>query len=136
TLVQSGKFPVGQELALQHDLDISVVYKGRLGNVLDVSQLRQGTEFRAHITVFNPSNDRLQNLALTHIVHSGWEIVDASFAGEADPNARQADHVDTRDDRTHLYFGLGGKKSKNFSIKLNASYLGEYYLPGAQVEAM
>src|SRR5690606_4207983 len=92
TLVQSGKLPVGQELALQRNLDVSVVYKDPLGNALDVSQLRQGTEFEAHITVFNPSNGHLQNLALTHIVPSGWEIVDTSFAGGADPNSGQADH--------------------------------------------
>lgn len=136
TLVQTGKLPVGQEMALGRNLDISVVYKDPLGHPMEVSQLRQGTEFQADITVFNATNDRLQNLALTHIVPSGWEIVDTSIATGNGPKASGADHVDIRDDRSHIYFGLGGKKSKTFSIKLNASYLGEYYLPGAQVEAM
>ena len=47
-----------------------------------------------------------------------------------------ASYMDTRDDRTHFYFDLEAKKSKTFTVKLNASYLGDYYLPGAQVEAM
>ena len=35
-----------------------------------------------------------------------------------------------------LYFDLGARKSKTFTLKLSASYLGDYYLPGAQAEAM
>ncbi|WP_228236145.1 alpha-2-macroglobulin family protein [Allomuricauda sp. M10] len=136
TLTQTGKLPVGQELALQQNLNLNVVYKDAMGNTMDVSELRQGTEFQAEITVFNSSNDYVDNLALTHIVPSGWEIVDTSFAGGDNPNASKADHVDTRDDRTHLYFNLGARKSATFTVKLNASFLGDYYLPGAQVEAM
>ncbi|MDC6384933.1 hypothetical protein D2V93_14885 [Flagellimonas taeanensis] len=136
TLTQTGKLPVGEELAQQQNLNLNVAYKDALGNALDVSELRQGTEFQAVVTVFNNSNDYVENVALTHIVPSGWEIVDTSFAGGVDANAAKADYVDTRDDRTHLYFDLGAKKSTTFTIKLNASFLGEYYLPGAQVEAM
>lgn len=136
TLTQTGKLPVGQELALQRNLNLSVSYKDVQGNVIDVSGLRQGTEFQAEITVFNSSDDLLENVALAHIVPSGWEIVDTSFAGGGNSLASQADYVDVRDDRSYLYFDLGGRQSKSFAIKLNASYLGEYYLPGSQVEAM
>lgn len=136
TLTQTGKLPVGEELAQQQNLNLSVAYKDALSNSVDVSELRQGTEFQAEVTVFNSSNDYVENLALTHIVPSGWEIVDTSYASGDNANATKADYVDTRDDRTHLYFDLEGRKSKTFAIKLNASFLGEYYLPGAQVEAM
>ena len=136
TLTQSGKLPVGQELAQQQHLNLSVKYLDVSGNSIDVSQLRQGTELQAKLTVYNSSNDYVDNLALTHIVPSGWEIVDTSYAGGSNSNSTKADYVDTRDDRTHLYFNLGGRKSKTFTIKLNTSFLGDYYLPGAQVEAM
>ncbi|MDC6365671.1 MULTISPECIES: alpha-2-macroglobulin family protein [Flavobacteriaceae] len=136
TLTQSGKLPVGQELAQQQNLNLSVKYLDASGNSIDVSQLRQGTELQAQIRVYNSSNDYVDNLALTHIVPSGWEIVDTSYVGGSNSNSTKADYVDTRDDRTHLYFNLGGRKSKTFTIKLNASFLGDYYLPGAQVEAM
>src|SRR5690606_11497606 len=136
TLTQTGKLPVGQELALERNLNLSVAYRDVQGNAIDVSQLRQGTEFQAEITVFNSSDDLLENVALAHIVPSGWEIVDTSFAGGGNSLASQADYVDVRDDRSFLYFDLGGRTSKSFTIKLNASYLGEYYLPGSQVEAM
>ncbi|MGX1931126.1 alpha-2-macroglobulin family protein [Flagellimonas sp. 2504JD4-2] len=136
TLVQSGKLPVGQELAQEQNLRLSVAYSDAIGNNIDVTQLRQGTELQANITVFNSTNDYIDNLALTQIVPSGWEIVNTSYAGTSDPNSSKAEHIDVRDDRTHFYFDLGAKKSKTFTVKLNASFLGDYYLPGSQVEAM
>ena len=134
-MTQLGKLPLGQELEQRQNLNLSVAYLDAIGNALDVAQLRQGTEIQAQITVFNSSNDYVENLALTHIVPSGWEIVDTSYAS-ANTGSSNADYVDTRDDRTHLYFDLGARKSKTFTLKLNASFLGDYYLPGAQVEAM
>ena len=136
TLVQSGKLPVGQELEEQQNLRLSVTYLDAIGNSIDVGQLRQGTELEAKITVFNSSNDYVDNIALTQIVPSGWEIVDTTYAGTSSSNSAKADYIDVRDDRTHFYFDLGAKKSKTFSVKLNASFLGDYYLPGSQVEAM
>ncbi len=136
TLTQTGKLPVGEELAQQQNLRLSVNYQDPIGNSINVDELRQGTEFQAQITIFNGSDNYIDNVALTHIVPSGWEIVDTSFAGGSNANALKADYVDTRDDRTHLYFDLDAKKSKTFTIKLNASFLGDYYLPGTQAEAM
>lgn len=136
TLTLNGRLPVGQELEQQQNLSLSVRYKDPLGNTLNVDQLRQGTELQAQITVFNRSNNTINDVALTQIVPSGWEIVDTSYSGFASSNGNEADYVDTRDDRTHFYFDLAAKKSKTFTVKLNASFLGEYYLPGAQVEAM
>ncbi|MEM9648411.1 MAG: alpha-2-macroglobulin family protein, partial [Bacteroidota bacterium] len=136
TLSISGKLPIGQELEQQRNLRFSVQYKDPLGNNIDVSSLRQGTELEAQITVFNSSNDLISDVALTQIVPSGWEIVDTSYAGFGQDNSVATTYTDTRDDRIHLYFDLGAKKSKTFTVKLNASFLGNYYLPGAQTEAM
>ena len=136
TLTQSGKLPVGQELAQQEKLNIKVNYLDAAGKSINVSELRQGTELQAQVTVFNSTNDSYENLALTQIVPSGWEIVNTSYTDGSSNNSGKADYIDTRDDRTNFYFGLGAKKSKTFTVKLNASFLGDYYLPGAQVEAM
>lgn len=137
TLTQSGKLPVGQELAQQQNLSLKVQYLDAQSKPVMVSSLRQGTEFEAKITVFNTTNDAIENIALTQIVPSGWEIVNTSYTdGGATNGSGPADYVDTRDDRTNLYFGLRGKEGKTFRVKLNASFLGDYYLPGSQVEAM
>lgn len=136
TLTQTGKLPVGEELAQQEKLSLSVRYLDALGNSVDINNLRQGTELQARLTVSNQTGDYYANLALTHLVPSGWEIVNTSYAGTGDPNSGKATYIDTRDDRTNFYFNLDARKSKTFTVKLNASYLGDYYLPGAQVEAM
>ncbi|GHC43633.1 alpha-2-macroglobulin family protein [Ulvibacter litoralis] len=136
TLAQKGKLPLGDELAEQRKLSIKSEYFDGKGNAIDVSKLRQGTEITAKVAVTNTSNDWVGNVALTKIFPSGWEIVNTSFTelgGGASGNAR---YTDIRDDRVNFYFDLDAKKTKVFMVKLNASYLGKYYLPGTQTEAM
>ena len=49
---------------------------------------------------------------------------------------RTAEYVDIRDDRVNRYFGLRPAETIYFETRLNAAYIGRYYLPGASVEAM
>ena len=88
------------------------------------------------VTVTNTSSDYMDNIALTKIFPSGWEIVNTSFTDLGGGASGQADYKDIRDDRVNFYFDLGKRKSKTFKVRLNASYLGTYYLPGVQAEAM
>ena len=136
TLAQKGKLPLGDELAEQKNMTLKVEYLDGEGEKLDVTSLRQGTEIIAKVAVTNTSNDYVDNIALSQIFPSGWEIVNTSFTelgGGAEGNAR---YTDIRDDRVNFYFDLSRGKTKLFSVKLNASYLGTYYLPGTQLEAM
>jgi len=61
-----------------------------------------------------------------------WWIPD----GSADATRRTAEYVDVRDDRVMQYFSLRAGDSITFRTRLNAAYLGHYYLPGTSVEAM
>ena len=138
-VLYSGKLPLGQELAEQRGLSMSVVYKNLDGKTISVDNLQQGQDFVATISVSNMKDYRVDDVALTQIIPSGWEIVNTRFTdfGSATPN--QARYTDIRDDRVSYYFDLnkrGSNSTKTFSILLNASYLGKYYLPGTQVEAM
>ncbi|MAP55757.1 MG2 domain-containing protein [Altibacter sp.] len=136
TLIQKGKLPLGEELAEKRNLSIQSGYLDGEGNPLDITNLRQGTEITAQVVITNTSNDPIHHVALTKIFPSGWEVVNTSFTqlgGGAQGSAR---YIDIRDDRVNFYFDLDAKKSKTFTVKLNASYLGTYYLPGTQVEAM
>jgi len=47
-----------------------------------------------------------------------------------------AEYLDIRDDRVQRYFSLRSGESIFFETRLNAAYLGRYYLPGASIEAM
>jgi uncharacterized protein YfaS (alpha-2-macroglobulin family) len=73
---------------------------------------------------------------LSQILPSGFEIVNTRFTDYGDATNDVADYIDIRDDRTNFYFGLKAGEVKTFRILLNASYLGTYYLPGLQCEAM
>ena len=73
---------------------------------------------------------------MTHIVPSGWEIINDRLNDTGTGSKSKADYVDIRDDRVLTYFDLRRNEKKTFELTLNASYEGRYYLPAIQVEAM
>lgn len=139
-VITSGKLPLGQEIAEQRGLKVYVNYKDSQGNTLDIRKLQQGQDFVASIKVTNLKNEPINDVALTQIFPSGWEIVNTRFTAFGDAATNQADYTDIRDDRVNFYFNLNKSSkagsTKTFNVLLNASYLGKYYLPGTQVEAM
>ena len=138
-VLNSGKLPLGKELTEQRGLSVSVVYKDLQGNTIDVSKLQQGQDFVASVKVSNLKNERVKDVALTQIFPSGWEIVNTRFTDFGSSTTSQARFTDIRDDRVNFYFDLNkkGKYDTNtFNVMLNAAYLGTYYLPGVQAEAM
>lgn len=135
-LSNSGVLPVGQEKAMQGNLTASVAYADRKGTPVNISKIRQGTEFMAVMTITNKTNERIDNVALTEILPSGFEIVNMRFTDFGESAQNKADYIDIRDDRTNFYFGMKAKEVRTFRVLLNASYLGVYYLPGLQCEAM
>ena len=135
-VLYSGILPIGKEQPMQSDVSAKVTYKDRKGKAIDVSKINQGTEFVAEITVTNQRNEYVQNIALTQILPSGFEIVNTRFTDYGDATTNTADYIDIRDDRTNFYFGMKAGETKTFRVLLNASYLGTYYLPGLQCEAM
>ncbi len=136
TLAQKGKLPLGNELAERKNLTVKASYLDGAGKPLDIKTLRQGTEVNAIVAITNTSNDYVDNIALTKIFPGGWEIVNTSFTELGGGASGAARYKDIRDDRVNFYFDLKRGETKTFTVKLNASYLGTYYLPGTQVEAM
>jgi uncharacterized protein YfaS (alpha-2-macroglobulin family) len=135
-VLNTGILPIGQENAVQSDVTASIVFKNRKGSVINVSRINQGTEFVAEVTIKNQRGESVQNVALSQILPSGFEIVNTRFTDYGDAVNNIADYIDIRDDRTNFYFGMKARETKVFRILLNASYLGNYYLPGLQCEAM
>jgi uncharacterized protein YfaS (alpha-2-macroglobulin family) len=122
----SGLPAVGEDRAASNGLLVGVDY-----GELDPALVEHGTDFTATVTVTNNGSLALQELALTHIVPSGWEI-----HGVASGTGPEFDYRDVRDDRVYTYFDLGAHESKTFEIRLNAAYQGSFYLPPISVEAM
>ena len=108
------------------------------GKQLDPASLKQGTDFVAQVTIKNPGKrGRYDNMALTQIFPSGWEILNTRMmnGAEAFPSS-PSDYRDIRDDRVNTYFSLAEGKEVTYYVMLNAAYAGKYYLPATYCEAM
>ena len=136
SIVNSGILGVGQEKIVQKNLATTIVFKARNGSILNPTTINQGTDFVAEVTLTNTSSNGLKDMALTEIFPSGWEIVNTRFTDFGSFAQNKVTYTDLRDDRAHFYFDMKRNETKTFRILLNASYLGTYYLPGVQAEAM
>ena len=132
-VLNSGILPVGKENVVQNNLTANVVFKDRKGKAISVTKIAQGTEFIAEVTLTNRKNERVDNIALSQILPSGFEIVNTRYTEFGESTSNVADYIDIRDDRANYYFSLRGGETRTFKILLNASYLGKYYLPGLQL---
>ncbi|WP_340199487.1 alpha-2-macroglobulin family protein [Ascidiimonas sp. W6] len=135
-VVNSGILPVGEEQVEQRNLTALMKFKNRDGQTIDISKLSQGTDFVAEVTITNKKGEKVRDIALAEIFPSGWEIVNTRFTDFGNFAANKVTYTDLRDDRANFYFDLKGYESKTVKVLLNASYLGTYYLPGVQCEAM
>jgi uncharacterized protein YfaS (alpha-2-macroglobulin family) len=127
----------GEEKSLSQNLNLKVEYKDLQGNSIDVKSLEQGTDFIAELTVYNPGLlDYYQNLALTQIFPSGWEIQNLRLFESNIGSFSSPEYQDIRDDRVYTFFDLQEKQSKKFGFKLTAAYKGRFYLPGILCEEM
>lgn len=123
--------------AISNNLRLDVKYTDMNGATISIDDIKQGTDFMAVITVGNISGTTAySNLALTHILPSGWEIYnDRLMTPEATPT-REYTYQDIRDDRVLTYFDLRRSELKKFTIRLQATYAGNFILPAIQCEAM
>jgi len=149
----------GEEQPASNGLALTVNYSDVDGNAVDITQVPQGMDLIAQVSVKNVGPRAVDNLALSQLFPGGWEIrndrlEDVETLGEREQDKayrgaywwvpgdwrkqqmRQAEYVDIRDDRVQRYFSLRSGESIFFETRLNAAYLGRYYLPGASIEAM
>ncbi|MGY0407431.1 MAG: alpha-2-macroglobulin family protein [Polaribacter sp.] len=139
-IINSGKLPLGKEISARKGFSVAVNYKDLKGKSIAINSLKQGQDFVAEISVSNLKNEPVKDIALTQIFPSGWEIVNTRFTNFGTTIKSEARYTDIKDDRVNFYFDLNSNRkkpvTKTFTVLLNAAYLGTYYLPGVQVEAM
>ena len=116
-------------------IKMKVNYFDKNGNALNPASLPMGKDFSVSITVENPSDYRVTELALSYYLASGWEIINDRVTGDGSENMG-AKHLDIRDDRAYYFFDLSPKQKKTFTLKLNATYEGSYMLPAVRCEDM
>jgi hypothetical protein len=137
-LISTGTPARGHEQSGQSNLILATTYTDAKGNPVNPAMLTQGTEFFANVTVKHPGvRGQYQNLALTQIFPSGWEINNLRLTDDENTvKADYGDYQDIRDDRVYTYFGLSPGSARTFRTILTASYSGTYYLPAVSCEAM
>ena len=136
SLVTRGSPAAGEEVAASSGLAVEIEYTDPDGGRLDVTELPQGSDIVATVTVRNESGRDARDLALEYRAPSGWEIHNARLDAPEGPEDDRIDYQDVRDDRVLTYFSLDDEESLSFSIQFNAAYLGRYYLPTVSAAAM
>ncbi|RME08517.1 MAG: alpha-2-macroglobulin [Bacteroidetes bacterium] len=120
-------------------LRIDVRYTTVNGRELEPYSLPQGTDFIAEVMVTHPGSivRNFNELALEQLFPAGWEILNARMFQTAEfSDTSTPEYVDVRDDRVYTYFDLRRNERKVFRVRLNAAYVGRYYLPPTTCSAM
>ena len=132
--------------AISDNLRMDIRYANLNSTPLSVNDIIQGTDFMAITSISNISGTSdYTNLALTHIIPSGWEIYNERMVAPKTENVAadgsgqsvsKYSYQDIRDDRVLTYFNLRRGETKVFTVRLQATYAGNFILPAVQCEAM
>ncbi len=136
-LVNKGIPLMSDVLKEEKGITMKIEYINMQLEAIDQKTLEQGTDFMMAVKVTNNTFSGVENIALTQMVPSGWEIQNTRLY-EANYGIKENsyDYRDIRDDRVNTYFSLGRGESKTFVLVLNAAYKGEFYHPSVWCEAM
>lgn len=140
-LIQQGQPTAAQSVPEMNDPDILQMRVGYFtlgGKPIDVTQIKQGTDFVAQVTIKNPGKrGYYQNMALTQIFPSGWEILNTRLMNNEEAfKSSESTYRDIRDDRVFTFFNVAEGREVTFYVMLNAAYAGKYFLPATYCEAM
>jgi hypothetical protein len=137
-VISRGKPPIGEEQEGNEHISTSIGFKDLEGKTIQPNEIPQGSNFLMTVTVRNPGAvGEIKNLAISNYIPSGWEIHNSRLVdNESAMKNSEFSYQDIRDDRVLTYLDLNSTESKHFTLMLNATYEGLYYLPGLNVEAM
>jgi uncharacterized protein YfaS (alpha-2-macroglobulin family) len=137
TITRKGVPMVSDMAREDKGLSMKIDYLDLTLKPVDQKNLKQGSDFMMVVKVTNNTFAMVDNIALTEMVPSGWEIQNTRLF-EADYGIKEStsDYKDFRDDRVNTYFSLTQGQTKTFVLILNAAYKGEFYQPSVWCEAM
>jgi uncharacterized protein YfaS (alpha-2-macroglobulin family) len=139
-LISEGVPAQGKEKAYANGIAVGVKYTDMKGAPVNVTNLSQGMNFIATVTLLNRGTSGYQHLALTEVFPSGWEILNTRYMSDTASATAQntaISYQDIRDDRVYSYIDyLPLGKQVTVRINLCAAYAGAFYLPPVSCEAM
>ena len=121
-------------------IQLNVNYLSLSGQQMNINQLKQGTDIIAQVTVRNvlPST-HLPDIAVTHIISSGWEIYQVDWRSDINSNSQNIgvlSHQESRDDRIMSYLSLKPGQSVTLTVRLHSTYAGQFVLPAVVAESL
>lgn len=143
--VFDGQMDLREQKAYAKELRLKSYIYDEDGNPIDnLSNLQKGQSIWLIYKLNKQSNKRYKNMALAQNLASGLEIENLRLSGKEYPqwvyniigNEAYSRNVDIRDDRMVWFFDSYYGNTSYFVLKLNAVTPGEYFMPGATVEAM
>ena len=119
-------------------LVLNVTYLSRDLKPVDVSNLTQGTDFIAKVTIKNPGkHGYYERMALRKYSPVAGKLLNTRLQeGEGSFQSSRYEYQDVRDDRVYTYFNIRENETLTYYVQLNATYLGRYFLPGTYCGAM
>lgn len=135
-LSQSG-IPLNQGVPVSNSrINLKLNYYDDSGEEIDPTLLKQGSDFKCVVLITNPGGyGNYRDLALSQLFPAGWEILNQRINGDGVTN-QSFTYQDIRDDKVLTYFDLNAKSTKTVTVNLNASYLGQFFMPSTNCEAM
>jgi uncharacterized protein YfaS (alpha-2-macroglobulin family) len=112
------------------------------GLVTDVTERSQGTPFWVVYKVRSAQATAVDEVALSSVFPSGWEIFNPRVTGEEPPEwlrklpPTRGEYTDIRDDRVNWFFDLRANEVAVFAVEVNPTFKGDYTLPPVACEAM
>jgi uncharacterized protein YfaS (alpha-2-macroglobulin family) len=120
-------------------IQMEVQYTDISGNPIDINNLKHGVQFYSKVSIrhLGRTRENYENMALSQIFPSGWEIQNVRVEGQLNVSKSSPfAYQDIRDDRVNTFFNLNYNQSVVYYILLNASYAGNYVMPIINCEAM
>lgn len=137
TLAVSGMSAPGTEKAWNNGIKMTVSYEDADENKsVRPEKLALGDTFTMRVKIVNSSGKKLENLALTVPLATGWEVNNDRIGTETARTSSAYSYQDIRDDKVCTYFNLDSYESAAFEFNMTVAYGGMYYIPAVHAEAM
>ncbi len=135
-IIATGRALPGTETKLENGLELGVTYYDTNYNMINPGQGYRGQDMIVKIRVKNKLYQKLNNVAVTYRIPSGWEIINQRIATTEDTTTERYFYKDIRDDRVMFYTNLNKYEEQEFTVFVNRTYGGQFYLPAVTAEAM
>lgn len=135
SVTSSGILKPGSEVEASGKISLSVNYADEEGIPVNVNSIRHGDNFTMKVTVKNMTDAKIENIALTIPVPTGWELSNDRIGGQVNPTAAYT-YMDIKDDRILVYLDLKENDELNLNFNVNCAYSGAYWVPAVSAEAM